>query len=146
MKKEKNTKIMKKRTKYIIGSVVLGIFLLIAIISLMMRDNFSTINSDEDFVVYHLTYLDEGASDIYFLEATLYFNDDDAFLEINYDYSYLGIERTTRYLVNRHTGQFVNGGYEQSYPEFMKKFNDTKANYTTKIVYSTLDIDGLLRK
>ena len=146
MRKEKNNRVMKKRTKYIIGIAVLGIFLLIAIISLMIRDNFSTINSDEDFIVYHLTYLDEGASDIYFLEATLYFNDTDVFLEINYDYSYLGIERTTRYLVNRNTGQFVNGGYEQSYPEFMKKFNDTKANYTNKIVYSTADIDKLLHK
>ena len=74
-----------------------------------MRENFSTINSDEDFIVYHLTYLDEGASKIYIfwmqhyiLMIPMYF------LEINYDYSYLGIERTTRYLVNRNTGQFVN--------------------------------------
>jgi len=146
MKKDKNTKVMKKRTKYIIGIVVLCIFLLIAIISLMIRDNFSTINADEDFVVHHLTYLDEGESDIYFLEATLYFNDTDVFLEINYDYSYLGIERTTRYLVNRKTGQFVNGGYEQNYPEFMNKFIDTKTNYTNKIVYTTEDINRLLGK
>ena len=112
----------------------------------MIRENFSTINSDEDFIVYHLTYLDEGASGIYILDATLYFNDTDVFLEINYDYRYLGIERTTRYIVNRNAGQFVNCGYEQSYPEFMKKINDTKANYTNKIVYSTTDIDKLLNK
>lgn len=104
MKKEKNIKIMKKCIKYIIGLVVLGIFLLIVIISLMMRDNFSMINFDEDFVVYYLMYLDEGVLDIYFLEVILYFNDDDVFLEINYDYSYLGIECIIRYLVNRYMG------------------------------------------
>ena len=48
--------------------------------------------------------------------------------------------------MNRNTGQFVNGGYEQSYPEFMERFNDTKTNYTNKIVYSTTDIDKLLNK
>lgn len=90
--------------------------------------------------------MDEGASHIDFIEAVLYFDDNNAFLEINYDYSYQEIERTPRYLVDRRTGQFVRGGFEDNYPEFMNKFNITKASYKSKKVYKTTDIDRLLGK
>lgn len=68
------------------------------IIGITVKSNL-VVDFDEDFIKYHLSYLDEAASDIDFLEATLYFHGNDAFLEINYDYRYLGIERRTRYLM-----------------------------------------------
>jgi len=136
---------MTKQSKIFVFILIMSIIISIAIISIILA-NKNNINSDDTFVKQHLLYLDEGASDIVFLDVTLYFSKDDAFLEINYDYSYLGIERQTRYLVNRYTGQIVNGGYEDNYPEFMNNFNAVKANYTQKKVYSMADINRLLDK
>jgi hypothetical protein len=135
---------MTKRSTLIALITIIGIILIITLVILFLGRN--NTDPDDDFVREYLIYLDEGASDIYFLEATLYFGDDDAFLEINYDYSYLNIERRTRYLVNRYTGQVVNGGYEENFPDFMNSFNDTKTNYISKKVYSISDINQLLDK
>ncbi|CDR31498.1 Uncharacterised protein [Acholeplasma oculi] len=146
MEEVKPTTGIKRRTKYIIGITILVIILLIAVVSILIRDHLATLNSDEDFVKHHLMYLDEGASDISFIEATLYINENETYLEIVYDYHYQDIDQTTRYLVNKQSGQFVNGGYEDNYPEFMNKFNDIKSNYEHKIVYSTEDIHRLLGK
>ncbi len=135
---------MTKHSRVTVLISITGFILTIALISFILGSNKK--NPDDDFVKEHLMYLDEGASDIDFLEVTLYFGDNEAYLEINYDYSYQNIERRTRYLVNRYTGQVVNGGYEDNFPDFMNRFNDTKTNYKNKKVYSISDINRLLNK
>ncbi|MDY0294211.1 MAG: hypothetical protein RBQ71_00215 [Acholeplasmataceae bacterium] len=134
---------MTKNQRIFILIVVIGIMIIISTASLFLLSR-NNLSSDDTFVQEHLTYLDDGASDIDFLEVTLYFNENNAYLEIIYDYSYLGIERRTRYLVNRQSGQIVNGGYEDDFPEFMDAFNLIKINYTHKKVYSVEDIEQLL--
>jgi hypothetical protein len=135
---------MTKHSRVIALISITGIVLIITWVSILLGSNNK--NPDDDFVKEHLMYLDEGASDIDFLEVTLYFGDNEAYLEINYDYSYLNIERRTRYLVNRYTGQVVNGGYEDNFPDFMNRFNDLKENYENKKVYTITDINRLLGK
>ncbi len=146
MERMGNAKSMQKRTKYIIVIVVLVILTTLGIISLIIMDKYGYFNPNDAFVKKELMYLDEGESDIYFLESTLYFKEKVAFLEINYDYSYKEFVGTTRFLVNKNTGEFVRGGFEEHSPEFMERFNDTKENYTKKIVYTTADINRLLGK
>jgi hypothetical protein len=136
---------MSRKRKYLLY------FLLIVVISTLTLFALTQIgdkklNSDDLFVQEKLRYLDDGASDIDLIEVNLYFGNDDAYLEIIYDYSYLGVERRTRLLANRYTGQIVSGGYEDNFPDFVNDFNIIKLYYSRKLVYSQEHIDKHLDK
>lgn len=134
---------MTKNQRIFIFITIIAFILILSIISLIMSGK-NNLSSDDAFVRQQLIYLDEGESDIEFVEVALYFDKDNAFLEIIYDYSYLSIERRTRLLVNRYTGQIVSGGYEDDFPDFMTDFNKIKMNYTRKKVYTMEDINRLI--
>jgi hypothetical protein len=136
---------MSGKRKYLLYFLLIGVIFNLTLIALTQIGD-QKLSSDDLFVQEQLRYLDDGASDIDFIEVNLYFGNDDAYLEIIYDYSYLGIERRTRLLANRYTGQIVGGGYEDYFPDFVNDFNIIKLNYSQKLVYTQEHIDKLLDK
>ncbi len=136
---------MSGKRKYLLYFLLIGVIFTLTLIALTQIGD-QKLSSDDLFVQEQLRYLDDGASDIDFIEVNLYFGNDDAYLEIIYDYRYLGIERRTRLLANRYTGQIVGGGYEDDFPDFVNDFNIIKLNYSHKLVYTQEHIDKLLDK
>ena len=136
---------MSGKRKYLLYFLLIGVIFTLTLIALTQIGD-QKLSSDDLFVQEQLRYLDDCASDIDFIEVNLYFGNDDAYLEIIYDYSYLGIERRTRLLANRYTGQIVSGGYEDNFPDFVNNFNIIKLNYSRKLVYTQEHIDKLLDK
>lgn len=129
-----------KITIYVIISLIVISLLVVSI--LYLRKN---LKSDNDkFVQHYLKYLDEGSMEIEFTSVVIYVKDQKAFLEINYNYNYNEIKGRQRFMVNRETRQYLQGGFEDSNETFLKEFEYVKENYKEIIFYSMEEIARLL--
>lgn len=134
------------KKKHIIVSLAFTVVLLVFIVLIVRsfhQDNIKKQN--ESFVSARINGLIDINPNIDFRNVILYVTENETYLFIDYNvtyesetsYSYMIVEKSTMFIVRR--------GTEESYPDFISKFEWAKANYEQMVVYNATEIVDFIK-